>query len=110
MTNDNLINPQKHEIYEKHNNQNIPIHAHIKQCHPTTKTCMDILNWFSYHPPKKDQPPRFEEIRKEAIKLASKIISITPESEEQKIAIQKLRECVMFANAAIACNEVENAD
>ena len=82
----------------------------IKEHTPTLKTCSEISNWFSYHTPENNQSSRYEKIRNEAKKLAFKIIFLTPESEEQKDSIQKLRECVMLANAAIACNEVDNAN
>jgi hypothetical protein len=65
----------------------------------------NIENLFSYHAPKNDQPARYEMIRSVAKVMAQVIINCTPECSDQTAAIRKLRECVMTANAAIACNE-----
>jgi hypothetical protein len=60
---------------------------------------------FVYHPPKADQPPRYEKIRDEARALARTIMSKCPDSRERSLALTKLEEAVMWANAAIARNE-----
>lgn len=67
---------------------------------------MDIENIFTYHKPNDDQIARYELIRSSAKSLAHVIKGQTPVSAEQTIALRKLQECVMFANAAIAVNEV----
>lgn len=66
-------------------------------------TDQDIENWFSYHAPKGDQSNQYERIRASAKALANVIINSTPSSADQTAAIRKLRECVMTANAGIAC-------
>ena len=68
-------------------------------------TPLDIENWFSYHTPKGDQPQRYQAIRDAAKNLASVICASSPAGPDQTAAIRKLRECVMTANAAIACGE-----
>lgn len=60
---------------------------------------------FSYHPPHGDQARRYEELRTAAKEFALLIATLTPPSQEQSVAIMKLEECVMQANAAIARNE-----
>lgn len=65
----------------------------------------DIDNWFSYHTPKEGQPERYTLIRDTAKTLAEAILFNTPSGPDQSAAIRKLRECVMTANAAIACGE-----
>ena len=60
---------------------------------------------FTYHPPTQDQANRYVTIRDAARSLAYIIINNTPSCADQTAAIRKLRECVMTANAAIACNE-----
>lgn len=65
----------------------------------------DIDNWFTYHSPKGDQPERYVMIRDKARELADLINRTVPDSADKTAAIRKLRECVMTANAAIACNE-----
>lgn len=60
---------------------------------------------FQYHPPKGDQPERYVDLRDKGKFLAAKIIELTPPSREQSLALTKLEECIMWANAAIARNE-----
>jgi alkanesulfonate monooxygenase SsuD/methylene tetrahydromethanopterin reductase-like flavin-dependent oxidoreductase (luciferase family) len=64
-----------------------------------------IDNWFRYHAPKGDQQERYARIRAAAKEFAKILAECTPPSADQTVAIRKLRECVMVANAAIACNE-----
>lgn len=64
-----------------------------------------ISRIFTYHAPKADQPSRYEALRSQAKTLAWLIDNNCPESREKSLAITKLQECVMFANAAIAINE-----
>lgn len=65
----------------------------------------DLEKRFTYHPPKADQPPRYEAIRKTAKDFAELINDLCPESREKSLALTKLDEAVMWANAAIARNE-----
>ncbi len=65
----------------------------------------DIENWFVYHAPQGDQSQRYEALRSKAKELAVLIAESTPACADQSAAIRKLRECVMTANAAIACEE-----
>lgn len=61
---------------------------------------------FTYQPPKNDsQIERYKEIRNAGRLMAEIIVDACPVSEEYKIALQKIREAIMWANAAIACNE-----
>lgn len=60
---------------------------------------------FTYHAPHADQPDRYAEIRAEALSLADTVITLTPESREQSLALTKLEEVVFWANAAIARRE-----
>lgn len=66
---------------------------------------MDIENTFTYHPPKADQPERYEAIRSKAKELAELIELSCPTSREKSLAFTKLEESVMWANASIARNE-----
>jgi hypothetical protein len=72
---------------------------------PSERVTEQIDRAFRYHAPKQDQPERYTRIRHEALCLAETIVTLTPESREQSIALTKLEEAVMFANAAIARNE-----
>jgi hypothetical protein len=63
---------------------------------------------FTYHPPKPDQVPRYNEIRNSARGFALDIMARCPPSRERSLSLTALEESVMWANAAIARNEVES--
>jgi hypothetical protein len=65
----------------------------------------DIENWFTYHAPKGDQPERYVRIREAGKALALAIRGNAPVGPDQTAAIRKVREAVMTANQAIACEE-----
>ena len=60
---------------------------------------------FVYHSPKEYQPVRYETIRQKGYELASLLMVTCPRSRELSLALTKLEEVVMWANAAIARNE-----
>ena len=60
---------------------------------------------FTYHAPKGDQLPRYTKLRDAARDLAIMIQINTPSSREQSLALTKLEESVMWANASIARRE-----
>ena len=60
---------------------------------------------FSYHVPKGLQPERYERLRGLGKEFAKKIDELCPESREKVLAITKLEEAIMWANAAIARRE-----
>jgi hypothetical protein len=66
-----------------------------------------IENEFTHHPPKGDQVQRYEKLRFNGGNLAEMVMELCPDSRERSTALAKIREAVMWANAAIACNEVE---
>ena len=72
---------------------------------PTEQQRRQVENNFKYHTPKEGQPDRYTELRAMAFTLATKIIEEAPPSREQSLALTKLEEAVMWANAAIARNE-----
>lgn len=61
-----------------------------------------IANDFMYHSPVGDQPRRYEKLRADAKILALEIVELCPDTRERSLALTKLEECVMWANAAIA--------
>lgn len=65
----------------------------------------DLIKRFTYHPPKNDQAIRYEGIRTAAKGFALLIDDCCPDSREKSVAITKLEEVVMWANASIARNE-----
>lgn len=66
---------------------------------------MRIDKIFMYHAPKEGQAPRYELLRSAGKQVAELLFKLTPTSREQSVALTKLQEFVMFANAAIAINE-----
>ena len=65
----------------------------------------ELQNRFTYHPPKENQPARYEFIREECLKLAETINNNCPDSREKSVALTKLDEVSMWSNASIARNE-----
>lgn len=66
---------------------------------------IDIEKNFTYYAPKEGQQERCERIRFKAKMLAAYINEKCPDSREKSLAMTKLEEAVMWANAAIARNE-----
>ena len=64
-----------------------------------------IKNAFTYHPPKPGQPERYQHLRDDGKYLAESIDDNCPESREKALALTKVEEAIMWANAAIARNE-----
>ena len=69
------------------------------------RTKEDVETAFTYQRPHGDQPHRYEAINGAAKVMAVSIISNCPESPERTLAIRKLQEARMWANASIAINE-----
>lgn len=67
-------------------------------------TSEDLENRFTYHAPKPGQPETYATIRASAKSLATLIDVECLESREKSLAMTKLEEAVMWANAAIARN------
>ena len=64
-----------------------------------------IESAFTYHAPKGNQSKRYEAIRGVAKQVALMIDDFCPNSREKSLALTKLEEAVMWANASIARNE-----
>ena len=65
----------------------------------------DLTNRFTYHGPHGNQPERYESLRNGGFSFAERIIELAPPSPERTLAIRRIEEAVMWANAAIARNE-----
>ena len=65
----------------------------------------ELQSNFTYHAPKPGQPEKYVVIRDTAKGLAMLINDNCPDSREKSLAMTKLEECVMWANASIARNE-----
>lgn len=64
-----------------------------------------LENNFRYHAPKPGQAERYQKIRDKAKELAYLLEEECPGSRERSLALTKLEESVMWANASIARNE-----
>lgn len=64
-----------------------------------------LISAFTYHAPKPGQSEKYVVIRDTAKGVAMVINDNCPDSREKSLAITKLEECVMWANASIARNE-----
>ena len=60
---------------------------------------------FTYHAPKEDQTARYIILRAHGKALATQVMFLCPDSRERSVALTKIQEAVMWANAAIAINE-----
>lgn len=67
-------------------------------------TATDLELRFTYHAPAGDQPERYVRIRAKALELAELITASSKPAREQSLALTKLEEVVMWANAGIARN------
>lgn len=68
----------------------------------------ELTKRFTYHPPKGNQVARYENIREAAKQFATTLCQQSEAgtmNREFAIALTKLEECVMWANASIARNE-----
>jgi len=70
----------------------------------------EITRRFTYHAPKQGQPELYEAIRHVARDFAACINDLCPESREKSLAVTKLEEAVMWANASIARAGKDNDD
>lgn len=64
----------------------------------------EIEKNFKYHAPKEGQPEKYNALRDKAKELAYLIDELCPDSREKSLALTKLEESNMWANASIARN------
>jgi hypothetical protein len=64
----------------------------------------EIDHNFKYHPPTEEKHEKYFAIREKAKELAKIIQMEVPASRERALAMTKLEEAVMWANAGIARN------
>lgn len=65
----------------------------------------DIDNIFTYHTPFGTQQVRYVKLRNSAKATALDVLELCPPSAERTLALRKIEEAVMWANASIARNE-----
>jgi hypothetical protein len=69
-----------------------------------------LKNRFTYHKPTGDQAVKYEIIRNHCLDMALILNKLCPDSRELSLALAKLEEVVMWANAAIARNKLPKGD
>lgn len=74
--------------------------------YPKNKADLEVVeNNLTHHSPKGDQVERYLAIRGQGKTMAELLLECCPPSRERSVAMTKLEEMVMWANAAIARNE-----
>ncbi len=63
---------------------------------------IDLEHLFTYHAPSPEQLPKYQAIRDAAKVFAQVVMDNCPPSGDRTVAIRKIRETVMDANASIA--------
>jgi hypothetical protein len=76
--------------------------------HPTVAVLASDVNAVTHHAPFGDQAARYEDNRKAVLGLMVLLRGNCPASPELETALNRLRECLMWSNASIACNEKED--
>lgn len=71
----------------------------------TQSQAQQLEERFTYHPPKEDQAERYVALRNAGKALAVLICECSPECREQSLALTRVEEAIMMANAAIARRE-----
>lgn len=70
------------------------------------QTTADRINRdFTYHPPTPAKAEKHQAVRDAAKELAVLVMAVVPASREQSLAMTKIEEAVMWANAGIARHE-----
>ena len=64
----------------------------------------EIEDLFSYHPPTPEQRGTYEEINAAFVECAKKIAPLLPGGPGKTVAVRKLSDARMSANAAVALN------
>jgi hypothetical protein len=62
----------------------------------------ELVTRFKYHPPKPEQVRKYEGIREVGLSFARLIVDFVPDCRERALALTKLEEAIMHANAGIA--------
>jgi hypothetical protein len=70
--------------------------------HPSNARDIDVEDIFTFHPPTGDQPERYVAIRAAGKEFAKTILANCPGCADRTVAVRKVREAVMVANASIA--------
>lgn len=67
----------------------------------------DLENMLGFHPATEVTGAQHDAVRKASLDYGEFVLAVIPFSRESAIFVTKLREAMMWANAAIACNQVD---
>lgn len=70
----------------------------------------DLTRRFDYYPATSETGPRHELVRAAACDFARRVLELVPEGREKALAVTKIEEAMMWANAGIARNPVNPAN
>jgi len=62
----------------------------------------DMDNRFTYHPPSEEKAVKHVQIREHGRTLAELIDGMVPDGREKSLALTKIEEAIMWANAGLA--------
>lgn len=65
-------------------------------------TAEELQKRFTYHAPKPGQPEQYQQLRDLAKLFAEMVVLHCPEGREQALALTKIEEAIMWANAGIS--------
>jgi hypothetical protein len=80
-----------------------PLTESEKEMLPHDPDLAKLENWFTYHAPSADDAASYRLLRIGGLMLARTIVLLCPPSADRTVALRKVREVVMVANASIAC-------
>ena len=69
---------------------------------PTDPDDDELRRCFTYHPPTPESIPKFAHVRANGLAMALAVVKSCPPCPERDVAIRKIEEAVMWANAGIA--------
>lgn len=70
----------------------------------------DLDNIFTYHASSPEQAEKYTKLRAHAKVVAGQMLEMCPQSRERSLALTKLEESIMWANASIARNKRPQED
>lgn len=103
LSDEDTNDPKELHWYSFHEGKGYYLHTERK--HMPGLSEQQIDHFFKYHAPHGNQVARYAALRQAAKMFALKIKNLTPDSAEQTMAIRKVQEAVMWANASLAVNE-----
>lgn len=77
----------------------------MKTIEPSARTANALEKAFRSHPISQDQSMRLDSITEKLLQVGRYLCSLTPDSDEQRLMLQKLQEAGFWAKESISKNE-----